>query len=944
MRTLGLAFTLAASFVSAQETGSIGGVVTDATGAVVPDCLVQVESENGVVSRTQRTGVRGGYAFSGLPVGRYRLRFDFAGFDPAQPEAVKVDAGAHVELQVTLQVQGLAVFTGVGSKDRKRTGVAETVDPTLLHSVPTGRSLWSVLELTPALVTDRIDVGGSESGQQSTFSALGTSSTQNQYYLNGVNLTDPEALGASASYYSYDAFEEVQVSTAGHDAEIQPPGVVLNIVLKSGGNQLLGGAAFYFENDALQSDNLDDRLRAQGVSPSNSLDVYSDLSAELGGPIARDRAFFYASYARQRIAPYAIGFFLPGGEPGVDRTDLSTVVARPSLSLESRGSLGFLFFQNRKLRPYRNASRLRPTPATALYQDSTTRVLQGLYSRPHGDKALFDARFSFVDLDFPLGEDPDLPDDAYSRIDLANGVRSGGPGSDERFSRSRKQANAALFLYADDWLSGSHDVKLGWEGAWNRSGTGYDLNGAILYRDFFGEPIQVELYSEPLTTVNDLSSQGFFIKDSIVRGRWVVNVGARFDRLSSGYPDQSRSPGPWEEFFRAQGLEESTAGEGGLLSFSSVAPRLGFAYSLTSDGRTLLRASYGRFYHQIGTDLVSSQNPNGHAVGLFRFRDENGNRLLDPGEVDLDAPLAVGLPALNEIDEEIEQPRTDELSLGVDRDLGSDLTLSVTLLYRKDRQLIDDVNVGVPESAFQEEEALDPGRDLVVGTADDSVLPVFNQSRDTLGHDRFRLTNPEGLEARYRGIVIEADKRAERWHLTASLSLSESEGYLPGPGFESLGGAPSATPLFNDPNTLTNARGRTFWDRPRVFRLSGFYEWKWGMRFASTYRYQTGRPLYRSILVSTTLEPVPLAQGPIEVLAEPQGAAVQPSVHLLDVRAKKEFSLGRAGTLDLLFDLFNSFNENTATEISSRRGAFGAVLEILPPRVARIGIRYRFGS
>jgi hypothetical protein len=102
--------------------------------------------------------------------------------------------------------------------------------------------------------------------------------------------------------------------------------------------------------------------------------------------------------------------------------------------------------------------------------------------------------------------------------------------------------------------------------------------------------------------------------------------------------------------------------------------------------------------------------------------------------------------------------------------------------------------------------------------------------------------------------------------------------------------------------------------------------------------------MYRSILVSATLEGVPLAQGPVEILAEPQGAAIQPSVHLLDVRAEKEFSLGNAGRLALVFDLFNSFNANTATEVSSRRGAFGAILEVLPPRVARIGVRYRFGS
>jgi hypothetical protein len=302
-----------------------------------------------------------------------------------------------------------------------------------------------------------------------------------------------------------------------------------------------------------------------------------------------------------------------------------------------------------------------------------------------------------------------------------------------------------------------------------------------------------------LTTVNDVGSQGVFVKDSYVRGRLVLNLGARFDHFSAGYPDQSRSAGPWEDFFRAQGLPASTAGDGGLLSFSSIAPRLGFTYSLTSDGKTLLRGSYSRFYHQIGTDLVSSQNPNGRAGALFRFGDENGNRVLDPGEIDLEAPLAVSLPALNEIDPGIAQPWTDEISLGLDREMGSGLALSVTFLYRKDRMLIDDVNVGVPGNAFREREALDPGRDLAVGTADDAVLPVFNQAREMLGQDRFQLTNPEGLESRYRGVVIEAGKRARRWQVKAA--LARRIGRIPaGPGLNRRWG-PAATPLFNDPNT-----------------------------------------------------------------------------------------------------------------------------------------------
>jgi hypothetical protein len=264
-------------------------------------------------------------------------------------------------------------------------------------------------------------------------------------------------------------------------------------------------------------------------------------------------------------------------------------------------------------------------------------------------------------------------------------------------------------------------------------------------------------------------------------------------------------------------------------------------------------------------------------------------------------------------------------------------------MYRRDRLLIDDVNVGVPFSAYQEALARDPGRDLVPGTEDDALLPVFNQSRLSLGQDRFLLTNPEGLESSSRGIELVARRRFQGgFQLLASLALGESSGFLPGPGLESTEGASFATPLYDNPNTLVNANGRTFWDRPRILRVSGSYDWRFGLRFAGAYRYQLGQPLYRSIQVRQTADGVPLNQGPIEMLAEPQGAALQPDLHLLDLRAEKGFELDRYGRMDLVLDLFNAFNANTATEVSSRMGSFGAILRILPPRVARIGVRYRF--
>ena len=950
-RRYGLAgWLLAASLTAApfsghaQPTGGVDGVVRDATGGVLAGARVSVVLVGRGIRREQAAGPSGRFGFAGLRPGTWLIAATHPGFEDAPPAEVIVEAGSVVEVHLQLALAGIAEnVTAASSRTLalRGSGVRETVDRPVLEDLPNTRDIWTVLEQTPGIMMSKINVGGAESGQQSLFSAAGSAWTQNQYYLNGVNVTDPAAMGASIAYYSFDSFEEVEVSTAGHRAEIQTPGVFLNIVTRRGSNSFAGSGNLFYEHERFQAQNLDDALRARGVGQANRLRKLLDGSVELGGPIRRDRAWFYANYSRFRVEPFLPGFFFEGGEPGVDLVELENLLARTSVKLADGHELGLFFYRNDKFRPYRGASLFRPSPETTFHQDSTTTVAQVSWSGVFGEQLLVEARASRLDLYFPYGQQPDRTPEV-SRWELNTGIWYGGSGTNTIYERDRWQASATATWFRDGLFGGANEFKAGLETTVNPVRTTHDLYGGIVYIHDRVRPIEVTLYNDPVAVRNVTRNVGFYAQDTLVRGRLVLEFGVRADWWTGGYPDQENEPGPWDEAFRRFGVPRQTTGESGLVSWLGVAPRFGVNYQLTEDGRTQVRMSAGRYLHQLAVNVPGYANPNARASAKFRFNDRNWNSLVDEGELNFSAPLSVFIPVLNEVDPGLRQPRTDELTLGLHREVRFGVTVGLTGILRWERDLIEDTDVGVPESAWRPVPHLDPGRDFVRGSEDDVPITLWIQDPATLGQSRFRLYNP-GLDASYRGVILEARKRyAAGWQLLASVTYSRSVGWLPGPGDQINEGAAFPGPLLDNPNHGELHEGPTFWDRPLIVRLSGSYRLPWGFAVAGSARAHSGWPNYRSVIFTSTLAGESLPQGTTEVIVEPPGAARSPTVPLLDLRLEHRLDFGEAAELSTYLDVFNALNGNHVVGEGSRDDSFGAVVGILPPRVARVGLRLRF--
>src|SRR5215471_10169026 len=252
-----------------QSTGAIIGKVVDEQGGVLPGVSVIVKGPGAPV--TVYTDARGEFRVTNIDAGNYTLTVALQGFSTVNRENVVVQAGRNTELTVPMKLSAVAATVTVTGEapilETKRVGTGSQVSQEELKSIPTARDPWVVLQSVPGVAIDRVNVAGSESGQQSVFISHGSNATSGTFAVDGVNFTDMSALGASAGYYDFDSFQEMQVITGGSDAAIQGSGAHLNMVTKRGTNEVHGSARLYETDHHFQSNNLPDEAKTQVFGP-----------------------------------------------------------------------------------------------------------------------------------------------------------------------------------------------------------------------------------------------------------------------------------------------------------------------------------------------------------------------------------------------------------------------------------------------------------------------------------------------------------------------------------------------------------------------------------------------------------------------------------------------------------------------------------------------------
>ncbi len=875
----------AVCFSSAQlvTQGTIRGIVEDETGARLPGVLVTAISPSLVGDKIYATGESGVFRLDALIPGTYELTLELEGFSTIKRGGVIVTPKKVVSLTFVMNLatveEVITVTAESPTVDTKTVTSKHDLTAEFLNDIPEPRGTGSdIYSLSPG-------------GYSSSFGGGGYSGTS--WQIDGVDTSDPQ-MGTQFPFVNIDYVQETEVITWGAMPEFGKfSTAIFNIVTKSGGTEYHGEGNFFFRRQSFFGEN---HKKVQEEFPSFSitpfeLKKYYDFSFNIGGPIKKNKVHFFLSFYQlynDRIPAGNVEIATDHSRRGVEKLTFQ-------LGNKDRVTAAFMW-DNYPITGRAPAGTLDPNA----YNEEPSWSFNPIATWQHvfNQNTLLEVRFmgyyGYYNLE-PRNSLPCIYDFATGEISQSYyGYYHNGRGSSE--------VHADLSYFADQW-AGTHDFKLGihFQDAYahniRRWGT-TEYGTGLFYYSWEGmlielaqrEPYDLTHYYRPLT---------IYAQDSwVIEDRFTLNGGVRIDKTAGGL----RGGTQW-------------------ISYTDIAPRIGLAYELTADGKTALRASYGRYY-----ELAH--------CSTFIFKDIPPTYYYDyygPGDWGL---YSVRDNAINlNIDPNLKNHYADMFSVGFERELMPDLSFSIQYNHREDKQLFggdDRVAQWAPFTATD--------------SMTNNTFTMYYQTN--VGENDQYVINNDKLHRKYDGVDIIMRKRfSNNWQMMGSFTWNIAKGniYL---GGAAGGSALSSVNLGNDPNDFINAEGKdgSLW--PIIFKLQGSYRFVKPLDFLVgwTYLYMTGFYDTRELTVRA-----PNGRR-YTILADERGSYQHDNRSILDIRIEKKFklpgSLGGvkdAGELGIMVDVFNLFNADT---ITSRRMSTGSLYltprRLVTPRGVRVGFRWIF--
>src|SRR5262245_53899418 len=576
-RTLGATILLFFGFISSSEAQSaIAGVVRDSSGAVLPG--VSVEAASRVLiegSRTVVTDNAGGYRIENLRPGEYVVTFTLTGFRTVRREGIVLPTSftAQVNAELSLgQLEESIVVTGESPLVDVRGSVSQSVmTREKLDTLPTGKDPFAVGQLIAGVTTTTPDVGGTQVMQQPTLQVHGSSNNDNVFMVDSVQIQHIGFGGNQTGFYFNDGLmEEISYQTSSLPAEAPVGGVQINMIPRDGGNTFHGSFFSTGANEHMQSDNLDDDLVALGFKAQNRVQSVYDINGTFGGPIKRDRLWFFSTYRRWSANNFLGNTFTSTGEQALDDQHITDATIRLTTQISKRNKLSLHYDSRWKWRGHRTNSWVTASindPISAVEQTVQKNYIGEIkWTSPISNRLLAEAAVFTLPINYTLGFEPDAAPDAIATWDQIRSVISG-------VSPRMDTNTARMFTYAGNvsYVTGSHSLKIGTQIRTGNSEEQFTIRGDILQITNSGVPNSVRLVNTPSGHKETGVNTGIYAQDSWRFGRVTLNPGIRYERFVMSIPAQGAPAGTWvpaREF----------AAQNGIVNWNTVSPRLGFAW------------------------------------------------------------------------------------------------------------------------------------------------------------------------------------------------------------------------------------------------------------------------------------------------------------------------------------------------------------------------------
>jgi hypothetical protein len=928
------------AFAQTTQTGNIVGRVLSPEGEGLPGVSVTLTSPAMIIpSMSAITGERGGFRFMALSPGDYQITFELSGMKTVIRKGVKVEVARTATLDITMEIKTLEEnVTVIGQSptiDKQRTARPANLDKMFLQSIPAPRNLGTYVNMAPGI---------------SDTSAYGSSTMDNSYLLDGVNLVDA-ATGVQSVGFGLDIMEEIAIQAGGLSAEYgSVRGAMINVVTKSGGNKFSGSGSFYFNHETLKSVNTHGTPLA-GSKSGNKLQMEPVFT--LGGPLIKDKLWFFMNASFIQTEAFVAGY--PAGVTPGNEIPIKRMQPYPYLKLSfqpgpnDKFMLSYNYSDN-----INNDSGASKFTAESVTQKQTapSHVFNAQWTKFFGSNFFANMRYGMVLYQLLLnakGSEAQRTDNNTS-ISTGNAWRN-----HDLYTRNRFQFNADATAFIDN-LAGTHELKFGGEvqyahTTWDVYGVSDPLTGGC----------SIAMYGSTYYRVLTLRGNGFNRIDNVVdyagfvQDNWAItrnlnlSLGLRLEYNSVVYPAQNAAEGPIE--FLGKTYNRSIPESLTMYKWLDLAPRVGFIYDLFSDGKTLFKASWSRYILPNQVGWINLAHPNGW-FGYYQYLNPDGSILYNPDGTPKVTLWAMpggfqnGGAQIGYKDYKLKAGHTDELAVGVERELFPDFSIGARYIKKWDR---DQPNM-VDAAQLDIDKLLSTGElDWSKNWTSKTVVDPYNGQTLTF-YQKINLTaaevyivNPPGADRNYSGFEFTLDKRFSKgWALNLSYVYAKSSGLITTTRTdESLGGAVAG--FFQSPNAHTNALGALPLERRHQIKVEGLMKGPFGINLSGYFRYLSGLPVTRT--VSNNYLGLPLNTN-VTIYAETRGHTFLPPVVLLDLRLEKTVKISTLN-IGVFADCFNLFNRGVSTGMwmnSSNLTTYKylQMTSINDPRIFQLGARIQY--